>query len=1461
MFFSKLLSMIVRNSLTKDAYKLILLFFISLAFNNQTLAAGSGYASSNPPDFSVFPPKLNCLEQWYTITWVSTADNATLFVPTVQVHYDSMTACIGFAGNITLGTSGNNCGYIGAYRYCARMAGEDEDYNHFACSTFGSSCTYGGTYNCSVQHDGASNATDYDKDYDCWGYYDCSCPGCRDICAMRVCVYLDPSQTYGVNETDDNDENFMPYHESVVADGKSATGKTVYFNTEVDKIGDDASDSGSAAFTDTSHNNGAVGCVDIPIGPYPPPYCDPIIGSVPVGNTANVCQYSPEFELSETEDDAGDAGNYEQVSSVNLPCEISTNNTGGTPGNSNAFYNIFEKPLVRIYFSNPLPLCAPGYTAPTNGTQNDVCFQMQTNLTPDQIAANNQNLIPVCSSATGSSTENCITFPSGRTTGPTGSSDVFGNQYQYFRMYYNVTNSSTPTVIEPYVYYNPADYTSTPLPNQVVAGLYDSYYIDITDLGCSGSSICTKTVGMVDYTNTARDFGAFIDLGTDPYTGLPSSGSGDGTQICVDEISDANGNMPIGCFNRPMMFSPTVSPCLTPGSCFFSKSATNIAQNPRISFQVGRKFTDIDGTTVNPEPGVIGIDISSSDAPITYCIQDDNNTSGQGTTSDTTPCTVYKAKLFSAYITDDTNYSLDSDPNAVDGTVTPYKSGTQYTGGMQYANYVYCRGGTQICLTADNNPYKTVVTKVVSVSTTENGEAKTTLTPSTILTDRIIPPYPVPGSTTETYPLDNTVLYNPEVNNWTGTYTSTQVIFGYTATVNGQTSYIEGQGCTDTAGMTCCPTSDGKTCNTGQVAYPSPLLCNCTNSVGSAYECSNSQCTVAFEETVTNEDGSLLGYQYPGNYANYSAAWSGCTYNPAATISTTTNGVTKTTTEPMTQCSAANTSYNPAIQQYSVRALTSMELGLCVPILQPYCGALSTYDEPDGYASWPQTSAQDWATGTCGAGMVNSTVGTTSTSPTRQCVYQDTQDSQGNPVMQANGCPEFTQVWGPVVNPCAVAPMPEWWPGTFLYGKSKYQGAIINQFSVNYYYRAGTGSNTTFTPNSYNADPFNLYKSNSTPVSPEPWNSTYNSCKKDGAGDTSNFKRSVTNGDQEMLYLTQAQWSMLWSDNNLSWLLTSSDDSQYDGCAVYDLKGQINATYSSNVVPAMKICKHQDNISFSLVDLGKNSCSSTPCDMADGNCSNSCYGYGNTHYMMQSNIASYAAYVSANIQNDNSFNITNEISSVYDTKINHGIVISRLGFGIVSVTDASNPAIIPSVKNFAIESAESVTVKLNFDHYYEGSHQHGCTCFGSCCQTSHTTCNTYNPGITTSPQSCVTSTDMDTYTPNTSYYSTNKPLSVFSRSMNLSSAQSAVSYMFSSENINNSTLYYTPNFSSIWIARCCNDDNPEVDMCNLQVNISSYKSGNSAINTSMFYWSSPTSYNVSNPGTTSWSSTTGMPLN
>lgn len=1246
--------------------------------------------------------KANCktksnFELYKVTETVSQPSDSSLFNPTIRVKRSEHISWIECSESVTLKASECKSVFAGLYRYCARYTEPESHGNNYACD-----------YTTTQSVDSETNEITTTETVNCGDDYDDDCPGCRCNCSQRVCAYYDLpgggdlsedwfEPEYGsvgmYNSTSDDDYRYccitppltyyyQPYHKNVdnPCCGGASCGGWGY-----DPCGE------PWLTSDGSKINGSadhVGCVDIPLGPYPPPLCDPIQGMTPGVSSFNICTNSPDYELdpqsnSDTYDEAlqtpiacNDPTNPSECTSV---CELSTQTGDGNPA-SDARYSTFERPLIRIYFKNSLDLCPENYTIPSPTPVNDTCVQfLNPTWSSEYIWRDQKNLIPLCD-ANGVG-DNCLSFPSNHSTrtGPSGDSDSLGSSYKFFKTYYNVFNSDviSSTQDAPYADYSYGDEYSTPTVS--LAGIYDTYYEDMTDECDPGSMDSLFTRKIVDYTSMTRNFQSYLNIDKD-------DDDSDGMTLYVEEIIDGQANV-VATLDRPKMFPPTVSSCLLNGECQYP-SSTKPYEQPRISFNVGREFIDVDGSKVMPQSAIIGIDLPDSGPPTPFCILDNYHSNETTKTDDNIdPCTVYKAKIFSAILTDDDNFQINSDS---DGTVTPYGSSETYTGGLQYVDNIYCRGATKICLTGLTSN-KQVIARNIPIA----GEDDIDKYPiSESLSDRVIPPAPDPN-VGETYPLSDEILYDPSIHRDTAEYTqsTSNTYYGYMINNENDPSdptngtYVSQAYCTsgsyESASNILCTTtlSDSEIPNIDSETPSDKITCTCSNKTGEViddcstssdpnceptysddgkYDCTNDQCQFVWKETSSNVTEEFVGYKY----TDYSV-------NPSVTH------------------------YYPK-EDYGERPLSYMELNQCVDAAKPFCDAItnetegSLTAEANGNANWPQTDVNVKTSYTsCVEGTQplqdRSVDPPVDIFPTRYCRYFDT----GNSL--SNNCPEYTISFDYVENPCAKASLPFWWPSEFLKGKGSLQGAIFNQFNIAPPYE------DIFIPKSGNYNPYDVQSINLEDSSTwvEDWYTTsaYHSCKNyQSSRTTSNTKRNVTDGDQEMLFLTEREWRLLWTTYDLTWLLV--DDASNNGCYVYDLGNNVNATFPSSMAVGMKICKYNNKVSFSLVDTKYN----TRKD------------YKNIAYIMQSNIIAYDAYTTQNVvdnvSNEGGFVPKTTITdndlpnkkSKYHNYINHGIVVDKNGFDPFE-TDEVVPGPPPSdfVK---IEDAEEIGTSFYFAGVY-----------------------------------------------------------------------------------------------------------------------------------------------------------------
>lgn len=1434
-----------------------------------------GFFTVNP--FSPNPLKPN-FGKCFEATWsVSRPGSSSAFVPKITVSNRIVIACIGYKGSVTLNGYGE-CKFIALVRVCARNTAPCTNGNDIACNS--RSYNYGNI-------SGSSS--------DMW-----SCPGCLYQQSYRVCGFEDPMFPADLTDTKGSS---MPFHLKTsvppdVTGGTSivALGAFIFAaGVLIPGLGLGTMAIGAAfmlaggimeliKFITSKMNYSVVanhGCVEIPLTPFPPPYCPQIQGFIPQAGVLGICQQSPDFQNNSLAPGyqnylLGQALNSKlgttypsntQVSSLDAKCEI-------VQSGNTKIYSTFENPIVRIYFSNPLPICSSGYTG-----KSDVCVLVKGSITEaEKLWYNNFDLIPTCSSTI---TTNCISFPSGSTPLPS------------FMPYYTLTNMNSLGLTGDLS--QNSNFVSMPSlpsvapssqPGLNFAGINNSKFLDATP---------GNLVKITDFLGIQRVFLVYLQNPGDQVCVAERMDGSTGTQL-IDATTSATPDIEIACVPRAkMMNKPTISSC--PGnsdscsygsssdissSCYGSatckyRGSINTSTQPRIKVSVGSPAktaviaVDSAVQTVVPSGSSGTAYYPTYQPPKTFCAKDDLTdaiASGSGITltnpgtasTNPAPCSIYGLQSFSAYLTDIYNQNSDTATSS-DRSITPnYQSTNFLSAGVQYANGLYCRGASKICLLGYSDPTKLVIAKVIQ-STDSSGNVSSKV--SSDIRDRVIPPYN-PTAASQTL----TTFFDPNANYSSQTSSISRVAIGAKDPATG--FYYENTYCTSDSENYCVPNSALCTANPntlcaadGITALPSgtsavATSCSCLDATvnpSRKVSCSITGCEYSFIATSTNKEVSIGTKDSAGKYSVNSLCTSSsdftCTAPPSSTIPYPTTQI-KCACPDETKCSCSD-AYDSANKQctisgceyafqpdnsssitdaqyykkdsttypisgkescpidssglntttcYGQREASPLELGLCQSITQPVCSSLSYSNAGipgaanNGYANWPETSLDasnnlSVQATSCVTGTLQNPAGM----PTRSCNFID----NGYEVIYAdststttiNGCPKYTIGYGAVVNPCLA--LPAWWPSQFLAG-TNIQGAIYNQFNVNYNYL------TKFVPTNNNYSQRNRR--------PEQWVTTsYNSCKNYGTSySLSNTPRSKKDGDQEMLYITAANWNNILINNDMRWLFATPTNiasgtnySDYNGCYVYDVTNYISKT-TLTINVGLKICKYNDKISFSLVDLSANSKKD----------------YTNTAYIMQSNMFDY---LHNNGSNSSDTTVKNNSGGKY---INHGFVIDRTGFSANSfITSAPPSDFVP------IQTAEGVDVKYSFfnviktesskDQYYSG-HANTATITQGCAL------NVYRGEVNYNSSGSYTKSNAAGIGSN--YYI---PLNNNTRAT------------YHSNQVNLSIFANNPHTGQSW----------KWQECSLGIDITNYKAGNSAINPSMFLWSSPTKYNACNGNTNS----------
>ena len=1410
------------------------------------------FLSINP--FRTFPPsRKGCFFNSWSVSEVSAS---TAFLPQISVTNKFMAFCVGYEATLVLHGYGQ-CGFISLFRVCSRVTLPCEHGNNFCCNN--SSCAASDSCpNCALQQD-------------------------TRICAFGDPMFPADATDTKPGGMPFHEETVVPSNipsgDSLIILGAFIFTAGLL----VPGLGQGAMLIGAGLMLAggimellqfiTSKINYVVtsnhGCVDIPLAPSPPPYCSQIPGYIPQASVMSLCQQSPDFSNNIL------ANNYQnytyassittspsypsntQISTQDMNCEISSYNNA-------SLYSTFENPAVRISFDNPIPACKDGYSG-----KFDTCIFTRSLNDPLSIWYNSKNLLPVC---TGSITSNCIVFPSGITpnakfrplynmtnTSSLGIDGASGTNVNFsvLSTYPNWLSSISSSLIFSGINYSNFIDAS---PGNLVSitdytGIRRKFVVYLND---KGDKVCVaERVG-----NSTEA----VYISTPPSADIPLAPN------CVDRpaisqkpiITACNSTGTNNC-SYPNSFS--TASCYTSATCPFS-GTKNLATSPRIMFSIGQ---------TTPKTGVIEVDTAipytgsyspTYQNPTASCVVDDvsasNSSSGKITYSGRN-CSLYGYNVFTAYVTDIYNQT-QKNLNSSNQNISPsYATVNLNNAGAQFANGFYCRGATQICLDGYSDPTKIVVAKVIAnnlySSSGSTSGTMATYNASNITSDRVIPPY---NSSNPNEIL--TRFFDPTTQYQKTSQSQSRVAIGTYDSTN--KLYIENSYCTADVNNYC------QANGTPSLDAPVSTTCICRGTSGN---CTINGCDQAFVTYQTNnpiEIGQYVNGSYSKNsYCTQSSDYScqapciatgncpspfnptnasckcyqncdnnckpgtltssgyctisGCEYafQPSYSSSFTSSSYFVSSSGksyPISGSASCPNQYSTSSggSCYQTREANPIELGLCSPIPQPSCpqinyeNASDSGAAKDGYANWPNIvlgSANLNVTGTCITGTTQSRSGP----PTRSCTYVDNgfeqiANSSGNGTL--DGCPKYTVAYGTVTNPCLT--MPLWWPSQFLVNKD-FKGAIFNHFNINYDYV------NVIKPYSNNYSQYGKAK--------EDWvlDSNPNSCQYNYTYHMGVYRKDA-DGDQEMLFIRAEYWNKFLNDryDDLKWLFATEKNipsgasySNYNGCYVYYINDYISVSTTRDIKIGMKICKFNDYISFSLVDLSANPNKS----------------YRNNAYIMQSNILDYLGNTAVN-----NYALNNQAGGRF---INHGIVIYRPGFELSNSSSTSfdsapppsdfipiqTPESIDLTYNYynesqSIQSGERSTLLCNFTKYLTRSGTPGCALAMHRASISYP----YPYGNTVAP-TCSAGT-CNFFNP-TGYY-----VPIANNSKNTGKT-------YSLNNTDNYGNYYYYTGNKYW-------SNLQGYKCAAKIMIDNYVYGNSANNPSMFYWTSPNNYSPCHPNYT-----------
>ncbi len=406
----------------------------------------------------------------------------------------------------------------------------------------------------------------------------------------------------------------------------------------------------------------SFGCVSIPLGPYPPPYCPSIGAFPPTPYTQTICKIDPH----------GD-GTTRVKSTSSSPCVVSN------------FDNNFINNSIRITLNNFVPICKNG----EDPTKTDKCVLFKN---IDMASASTlhattayRDLIKPCSSVSGNTP--CVNTK----IIPSNCKDATGLWCgEGFRLVYS---SETGDVSTPRGYFysdfpDCSGLTSTENINcQKIWGINSEVFVDVnlkfpqSENSSNKSELAKTNISINDLTGKSRTFSASIVMASTAKSNL--NFTQEPNQICAIE-----GNSVVGCEIREAPTNPIVFDCKAPNKAGLSCNNDYFTPKFIAMLETGKDFT---GVIVEP----LSIHNPSS-------------------ASATAPTVVNLAGYsFSSFITDDTYIikPFPSQPPLNPASIYgKYKNGAApfdqngnptnavYLYGLEYLNDKYIQGGMYACL-------------------------------------------------------------------------------------------------------------------------------------------------------------------------------------------------------------------------------------------------------------------------------------------------------------------------------------------------------------------------------------------------------------------------------------------------------------------------------------------------------------------------------------------------------------------------------------------------------------------------------------------------------------------------------------------------------------------------------------------------------------------------------------------
>jgi hypothetical protein len=675
----------------------------------------------------------------------------------------------------------------------------------------------------------------------------------------------------------------------------------------------------------------SYGCVPIPLGPYPPPFC-PTIALFQTAYTQKICRTEAGNVLESTKDE---------------PCVFST------------LVNNFVRNSVRITFENFVPLCKPGET-PT--TSKDKCVVIEhLDAFPSarllHLATGNTDIIPLCAGVTTTPCVNTAIPVPDRCIG-----DVCSKVG--FRVVYGLKIGETSS---PQSYYiRESDLPSCPSSSgecQEIWGVNASSFVDVSLTfpaiqPVPDISPLYQMVSLTDDAGKVSNFKASIvrksvydanfDFAQNP------------KQICVTKGTE----ILVGCENRAPFIKPQVYSCPYGGiNCTSSYYAPQF---------VARVASGGDSTIALVVPKSMYNTNLSADTSVV-------NLAGFVFSSFVTDTTSIKSPFSGAHSPNPGsvfgNYLNNIFP--INTTNDVVNSNAIYLYGLEYINDRYFAGGTRACLEnrdlekCPKNTTNCVLTNLVNRDTVNCKDFMTKLDqyPTSVVrctSSQVSSCSSVAGGTLAGIPpsVGISILRCPS-----GSYC-------YTSPINADLCQV-----TTLLSDRYIPTpSYGAVLDDGTNGYYhiDPIVQSTNNVVctpiNDVVNCTDFIAKLALYQNAnmcTAEQATRCSYVVDTIPALISG-------NTGASIRLCDSGIycyTSPTNVKLCQNSTCTgnspSGYNFDESKYILRDKTSYEMGLCTVIPQPNCAAITNYtSQDDGYAIWPETQVGNMATGSCRIGDV-----------------------------------------------------------------------------------------------------------------------------------------------------------------------------------------------------------------------------------------------------------------------------------------------------------------------------------------------------------------------------------------------------------------------------------------------------------------------------------------------------------